>query len=160
MNLFDKIKSWFHQIPTEPVPLDERPTEVRVWRSVTASSFADAGDRRRYVACIESGKSPEQCRKVGDPGIGWLDNALYMDNVNICALPPEIWRTKWGTKKNAHGRPVLVRINGHVVAGRLGDTMPRLSAITNGAGIDLNPGFAKAFGLRPPFMVRAEWTWG
>lgn len=160
MSIVDWFKSFFRKTPETALPADKRPTEIRVWRTVTASSFADAGDRRRYEVCIASGKSPAQCRKVGDPGIGWLDNALYMENVNICALPPEIWQAKWGTKKNAHGRPVYVRINGRVIAGRLGDTMPHLANITNGAGLDLNPGFAKAFGLKPPFMVRAEWAWG
>jgi len=37
--------------------------------------------------------------------------------------------------------------------------MPWRKNIKNGAGIDLNPGFAKAFGLKSPFMVRAEWAW-
>ena len=157
MNIFTCIASWFANAPTPAI--DKLSGKHYVWHTVTASSFADAADRSKYDACILSGKSPAQCRRVGDPGIGWLDNILYKDDMNVCALPPEIWISKWGTKKNAHGRPVMVRINGVVVAGRLGDTMPHLANIQNGAGIDLNPGFAKAFGLHPPFMVRAEWAW-
>jgi hypothetical protein len=38
--------------------------------------------------------------------------------------------------------------------------MPHRAHITNGAGIDLNPGFAKAFGVKPPFMLHGvEWDW-
>jgi hypothetical protein len=38
--------------------------------------------------------------------------------------------------------------------------MPHKGHITNGAGIDLNPGFAKAFGLTPPFLVPGvQWDW-
>jgi hypothetical protein len=38
--------------------------------------------------------------------------------------------------------------------------MPAKGKITNGAGIDLNPGFAKAFGVVPPFMLNGvKWEW-
>jgi hypothetical protein len=49
---------------------------------------------------------------------------------------------------------------GKTVIGELRDTMPHKADISNGAGIDLNPGFAKAFGVRPPFMLRGvKWEW-
>ncbi len=41
---------------------------------------------------------------------------------------------------------------GKTVIGEVRDTMPHKAKIKNGAGIDLNPGFAKAFGLRPQFL--------
>jgi hypothetical protein len=38
--------------------------------------------------------------------------------------------------------------------------MPKKQNIKNGAGIDLNPGFAKAFGVTPPFMLKnVQWDW-
>jgi len=39
--------------------------------------------------------------------------------------------------------------------------MPTKKAnIKNGAGIDLNPGFAKAFNVTPPFMLKnVQWEW-
>jgi hypothetical protein len=38
--------------------------------------------------------------------------------------------------------------------------MPYRANIKNGAGIDLNPGFANAFGVTPPFMLHGvEWEW-
>jgi len=39
-------------------------------------------------------------------------------------------------------------------------TRPHRANIKNGAGIDLNPGFAKAFGLTPPFKIAGvQWDW-
>jgi hypothetical protein len=38
--------------------------------------------------------------------------------------------------------------------------MPEKTEITNGAGIDLNPGFCAAFGLEPGFLLPGfEWEW-
>lgn len=38
--------------------------------------------------------------------------------------------------------------------------MPHKADIRNGAGIDLNPGFAKAFGVQAPFMLAGvTWDW-
>jgi hypothetical protein len=55
---------------------------------------------------------------------------------------------------------VAVTFKGKTVIGELRDTMPRKAHIKNGAGIDLNPGFAKAFGLTPPFLVAGvRWEW-
>jgi hypothetical protein len=34
--------------------------------------------------------------------------------------------------------------------------MPHLANVKNGAGSDLNPGFAKAFGLKQPFMIEGS----
>ena len=46
------------------------------------------------------------------------------------------------------------------VVGELGDTMPHKANIKNGAGIDLNPAFAKALGQKPPFMLQGvQWEW-
>jgi hypothetical protein len=157
MNFFQRIAALFQRKP-EALP-SPGSGSIRVWRSVIASSFADAGDRRRYTACRAAGGSEERCRGVGDPGIGWMDNPLWRDDKCVCALPPSVWQAKWGKRKAfAHGRKVLVRINGKIVEGILGDTMPEHRS--NHAGIDLNPGFAKALGLQAPFMVKAEWCWG
>jgi hypothetical protein len=65
---------------------------------------------------------------------------------------------KWGAGNNARGKKVAVTFNGKTVIGELRDTMPNKANIKNGAGLDLNPGFAKAFGLTPPFLVSGV-TW-
>lgn len=83
-----------------------------------------------------------------------------MDGRPMCALPREVWEARWGKGKVARGKKVSVTYKGTTVVGELRDSMPRLAMIANGAGIDLNPGFAKAFGLTPPFMIKSViWEW-
>jgi hypothetical protein len=128
--------------------------------TVTASSFADPKDVAAYKKAIAEGKSEKDALKVGDNGIGmWGDNTAR-DDVPMCALPPEDWKAKWGSGQNARGKKVAVTYKGKTVTGELRDTMPKKQNITNGAGIDLNPGFAKAFGVTPPFMLKnVQWEW-
>ena len=125
---------------------------------VIASSFADPRDVAAYKKAIVQGKTELEALKVGDNGIGkWNDNTSRAD-IPMCALPPEDWIAKWGAGSNARGKKVAVTFRGKTVIGELRDTMPHKVNITNGAGIDLNPGFAKAFGLTPPFIVSGvEW---
>lgn len=125
---------------------------------VIASSFADPKDIEAYKKAIAEGKTEAQALKVGDNGIGkWGDNTAR-DDVPMCALPPEDWLAKWG--KDARGKKVSVTYKGKTVIGELRDTMPRRANIKNKAGIDLNPGFAKAFNVKPPFMLKnVLWDW-
>lgn len=129
------------------------------WHSVKASSFADPADVAAFRRCKARGGTDQQCFSQGDNGVGFTGIDVSGDDKAYCALPPEVWLAKWGSKANASGKPVLVRVNGIVASGFLGDTMPHLENIHNGAGVDLNPGFAKALGLRQPFLVSAEWAW-
>jgi hypothetical protein len=126
--------------------------------TVIASSFADPKDVAAYKKAIAAGKSEAEALKVGDNGIGkWGDNTAR-DDVPMCALPPEDWMAKWG--KDARGKKVSVTYKGKTVIGELRDTMPHKANIKNGAGIDLNPGFAKAFNITPPFMLKdVQWEW-
>ena len=127
---------------------------------VVATSFADLADLAAFKKCKAKGKTDEQCFKVGDNGIGFTGLVCATEARNYCALPSDVWKAKWGTKKNASGKGVVVTIKGKKVVGKLGDTMPATKDITNGAGIDLNPGFAKAFGLTPPLKISGvEWDW-
>ena len=127
---------------------------------VKASSFADPADVRAFKRCKATGKTDQECFKVGDNGIGFTGIVCATDKENYCALPREDWMEKYGSAKKAGGAPVVVTYKGKVVDGFLGDTMPRRANIKNGAGIDLNPGFAKAFGLKPPFLVSGvTWRW-
>ena len=127
---------------------------------VVASSFADPKDVAAYKTAIRQGKSEAEALKVGDNGIGkWGDNTAR-DDVPMCALPPEDWSAKWGHGSIARGKKVAVTFNGKTVIGELRDTMPHKAHIKNGAGIDLNPGFARAFGLTPPFILHGvKWEW-
>jgi hypothetical protein len=127
---------------------------------VIASSFADPADLAAYKKAIAQGKTEKEALAVGDNCIGfWGDNTARVD-APMCALPREDWMVKWGAGSNARGKKVAVSFNGRTIIGELRDTMPSKANIRNGAGIDLNPGFAKAFGLTPPFLLPGfKWDW-
>lgn len=137
-----------------------RPRPSVEWRRVKASSFADPADVRAFKKCKDQGKSDQECFKVGDNGIGFTGLPCWRDDVPYVALPREIWLNRFGNKASASGAKVLIRFRGVVFQAQLGDTMPSLKNIKNGAGIDLNPGCAKIMGIKPPFMVEVEWAWG
>jgi hypothetical protein len=75
------------------------------------------------------------------------------DDIPMCALPPEDWLSKWQSAAVVRDKKMAVTYRGQTVVGDLRDTVPHKSSITNGAGIDLNPGFEKALAYTPPFMV-------
>jgi hypothetical protein len=78
----------------------------------------------------------------------------------MCALPLDDWRTKWGPGNKARGKKIAVSYKAKTIVCELRDTMPAKAKITNGAGIDLSPGAAKAFGKGPPFMLKnVRWKW-
>jgi len=148
------------------------------WNAVKASSFADLADLKAFERCRAGGGSENYCFGFGDNGIGFSAVPVENDNtwvptendgdgriscateeVCACALPPEVWQAKWGGVKAAAGKRLQVRYKGKIVDGILGDTMPHIANIKNGARIDLNPGFAKALGVRPPFLINVEWRW-
>lgn len=128
--------------------------------TVIASSFADPKDVEAFRKAKAEGATDAEAFKVGDNGIGlWGDNTAQTE-IPMCALPREVWREKWGPGDAARGKRVAVTYMGRTVVGELRDTMPSLDKITNGAGIDLNPGFARAFGLTPPFLIPdVHWDW-
>jgi hypothetical protein len=143
-------------IPDSEVVIEEGPSVA----TVIASSFADPADVAAYRAAISAGRSEQEALRVGDNAVGCWGDDTSSDNQPICALPPEDWKSKWGPGHEARGKKVAVTYQGKTVVGELRDTMPSRAKITNGAGIDLNPGFAKAFGIRPPFLVRGvSWEW-
>lgn len=108
------------------------------------------------MRCKASGKSDRACFAVGDNGIGKWGHVTAQDKEPMCALPREVWQAA----KKTGGARVQVRYRGVTVDGILGDTMPALPNIKNGAGIDLNPAFARQLGLKTPFLVGGvEWRW-
>lgn len=122
---------------------------------VRASSFADPKDVAAFQRCKAAGGTDEDCFKVGDNGIGrWGDDCT--SPTPMCALPPEDWE-EFGNA--SRGKKVVVTANGTSVICELRDTMPHRKNITNGAGIDLNPGAVAKLGLRPPVMIPATWMW-
>lgn len=123
---------------------------------VVASSFADPADVAAFRRCKAAGHSDQLCFKVGDNGIGAWGANCAQDHSPMCALPYEVWHDHG----HRGGDSIKVTYKGVTVFGILGDTMPHLGAIHNGAGIDLNPAFAKALGVTPPFLLQGvTWDW-
>jgi len=127
---------------------------------VIASTFADPADVDAYRTAIAERKTRQEALELGDDGIGcWQDDTTSATDP-MCALPPEDWQTKWGLGQAARGAKVSVTYKGQTVVGELRDTMPNRAHIANGAGIDLNPGFCAAFGLKPGFLLPGfQWEW-
>lgn len=125
-------------------------------RVVRASSFADPADVRAFQRAKAQGMSDREAFKVGDNGIGAWGHFTAQDKEPMCALPREVWQAAG----KSGGAGVRVTYKGRSVDGILGDTMPSLTNIRNGAGIDLNPAFALRLGLTPPFLVEGVvWEW-
>ncbi|CAB4146292.1 hypothetical protein UFOVP1319_3 [uncultured Caudovirales phage] len=123
--------------------------------NVLATSFADPADVAAFKRCKAKGKSDMACFKVGDNGIGKWGHNTAQEHTPMCALPRDVWK-KAGKKG---GDKVRVWRDNRSVVGILGDTMPLTANIKNGAGIDLNPAFAKALGFKPPFLTPVNWEW-
>jgi hypothetical protein len=118
-----------------------------------ASSFADPEDVRKYRECIASGKSKDYCLKyAGDNGEGaWGDDTTGA--TPACALNGKWIIEAWGSVANGKHRQVKVTIGKKTVICTLKDTGAPVDRV------DLNPGAVAAFGLKPPILVDAAWTW-
>ena len=128
-----------------------------VQNHVTASSFADPADVRRFRKCKEQGGSDEHCFEVGDNGIGcWGDDCTEGSGPS-CALPPEVMIQNWGSVAAARHQKVLVSRGDKSVVCTIKDRMPHLYNIHNGARIDLNPDAVMALGMYPPIMAQVVW---
>lgn len=126
------------------------------WQSVKASSFADIKDVAAFQRCKERGGSDMQCFAVGDNGIGAWGHKTAQTHTPMVALPREIWKRAG----KSGGAKVQVHYLGRVAEAILGDTMPSLANIRNGAGIDLNPACSLALGQTPPHMLEGvRWRW-
>ena len=135
---------------------NDKTTVLEKWNTVRASSFADPKDVEAFKRCKAKGLSDQQCFRVGDNGIGAWGHTTAQERAPMVALPREIWKNA----KKRGGAKVLVRYKDRECVAILGDTMPALANIRNGAGIDLNPACAKALGLKPPFLVAGvRWRW-
>lgn len=122
---------------------------------VLASSFADLADVSSFRRCKASGGSDQHCFQSGDNGIGKWGHNTAQEDTPMVALPREVWRKAGRTG----GAKLIITYKDHSIPAILGDTMPSLANIHNGAGMDTNPAVARAFGLHPPYMVPMTWRW-
>jgi len=127
------------------------------WHKTKASSFADASDLEAFLRCKAKGKSDIECFKVGDNGIGYSGIVTATEAECYAALTRAALEAAWGSLKNAVQRKIEVRCGNKTALGAIGDYMS--PDLASGATIDLNPGFAKALGLKPPFIAEVSWRW-
>jgi len=130
-----------------------------VQHHVLASNFADAADKRGFLAAKARGLSDVQAFRYGDNCVGFWDDDTS-GKIPMCALPPEDIIEKWGSE-NA-GKHRLVRVKtplGVPVLCLLADVMPHRGNIKNGCGIDLNPGACAALFLKTPCKTPVSWEW-
>lgn len=125
-----------------------------------ASFFAGPQDVRGFRRCKGMGGSDVYCFGKGDNGIGKWGQDTTLTTRNSAALPREVWRRAG----KSGGARLWVEHKGKRVEGFLDDTMPALENIENGADIDLNPGYAVAFGVDPEQMNNrmlndVKWGW-
>jgi hypothetical protein len=162
MNAFSRLSSWLKSRIT-PVTTSTAPPPVvgggEPEHFVKWTTFADPADVKAFRRCKATGKSDEECFKVGDNGIGHTGLNCADASIPYVALPEDYWKERFGTKGRAKGAKLSVTINGQTKICILGDTMPLLKDIKNGAGLDLAPGACKLFGLPAGSSGRGSWSW-
>ena len=124
---------------------------------VTASSFADPSDVRRFKRCKELGGSDENCFKIGDNGIGYWGDDCTLGSGPACALPPEVMQLNWGGIEQSKHQVVIVCRSDKQVKCIIKDIMPHVEHIHNGARIDLNADACAGLGLEPPVLTDVIW---
>jgi len=122
-----------------------------------ASSFADLADVVAFKRCKAQGNSDHVCYRVGDPGLGCYGEDVTTLTIPYVAIPPDYMIDWWGSIESAKFQKVSVTCNGQTHECTVGDRMPWLKNIKNGAVLDMAPGAQKLFGLNPPFMVNCSY---
>ena len=121
-----------------------------------ASSFADPADVAAFKKCKLTGKTDQQCFKVGDNGIGQFGANTAQTHTPMVAIHKDDMIAKWGNVSGAAHRLVTVAFKGKTVTASVED---RLGVAGR---IDLNPAAAAALGLNPPIdpdKTTVVWAW-
>lgn len=118
-----------------------------------ASSFADPADVVAFNRCKATGKTDQECFKVGDNGVGQFGKITAQTDTPMVAIHADDMKARWGSVDAAAHRMVSVTANGNTVEASVED---RLGVAGR---IDLNPAAAKELGLNPPFLVPCTWKW-
>ncbi len=119
-----------------------------------ASSFADPADVTAFNKCKATGKTDQECFKVGDNGIGQFGKITAQTQTPMVAIHKDDMIARWGSVNAAAHRMVTVTIKGKTIQAAVED---RLGVAGR---IDLNPAAAKQLGLNPPFLEKnCVWNW-
>ena len=123
-----------------------------------ATCFATPSDWAAYVKAKAEGKSENEALALGDNCVGcWGDRTN--GSQAYCAIPPEHMIQVWGSKAAAKHQRVLVTHGNKSCECLVGDVMPPLDKIENGAILDMNPALCRGLGL-PVENVSVTVTWG
>lgn len=112
---------------------------------ITATSFADEEDLRRFNRARREGKTTSEALEVGDNGVGAWGHSTVRGTGPCCALAPL-------TKGFRPLRMVRVTFGDKHVDADVRDIAPQ-------GVIDLNPDACEELGLKPPVRVMVDWTW-
>jgi hypothetical protein len=118
-----------------------------------ASSFADPADLVAFHECKRTGRTDQECFKVGDNGIGQFGKVTAQTHTPMVALHADDMIAKWGSVAAAAHRKVRVTVGKRGVIARVEDRLGIRGRI------DLNPAATKALGLTPPFLIPCTWRW-
>ena len=118
-----------------------------------ASSFADPGDVAAFRKCKRTGKTDQQCFRVGDNGIGQFGAITAQSETPMVAVHADDMKAKWGSIAGAAHRKIKVTIGTRSVIATVEDRLGVKGRI------DLNPAAASALGLNPPFLIPCKWSW-
>ena len=111
-----------------------------------ATSFATPSDFQAYALAKAQGKSENEALAIGDNCIGcWGDKTN--GSQAYCAIPPEHMIQVFGSFSAAKHQRVLVSCGKRSCVALIGDVMPHLANIKNGAIIDMNPALCRGLGL-------------
>ncbi len=120
------------------------------------SSFADPKDVADFRACKATGKTDQQCFRVGDNGIGAFGKITAQTTTPMVAVHPSDATRRWGSMNAAAHRPVRVTVGDKSVVATVEDKLGVAGRI------DLNPAAARKLGLTPPIdpdRTVCQWEW-
>ena len=123
-----------------------------------ATSFATLKDLHGYIKCLLDGHTESYCYNFGDNGEGAWGDITAQLHTPMVALPPAEMRARWGSTKGAHGKSVIVTLNGQ---GHGHSFVAVVADIGPPHVIDLNPAALAAAGLPTDTELdcAASWDW-
>lgn len=121
------------------------------WIKATASTFADPADVRAFERCKATGKSDQECFKVGDNGIGMWGANTAQDHTPMVAVHADDMIRLWGSINASEHKLVEVQVNGVIFKASVEDRLGVKGRI------DLNPACCNVIGIAPGFTVPCRW---
>ena len=138
--------------PESQAGLEQLLDKDEVFQAI-ASSFADPADIAAFIRCKDTGKTDQQCFKVGDNGIGQFGKMTAQLHTPMVALHADDMIAKWGSVAAAAHHKVKVCFTTRSVIASVEDRLGVRGRI------DLNPAASAKLRLTAPFLVKCTWSW-